>query len=135
MNNLTTEQLTSVLEEHFNHGYHDAIKYDDWEVTPLIDGIKTYSQVGIEICDFLPFEISVSTGDYPICLENELSNVSWDDIDICDYIDMWLEVNENSRKIRAKVSADNGYHLVYEAKINESVEGFTKQVLEACNKF
>lgn len=135
MNNLTTEQLTNILEEHFEHGYQDAIKYNMWDVEPLIDGIKTYSQVGIEVYDFLPLDIAVSSGIYPSCLKGELSNASWDDIDICDYIDMWIEVNENARTIKAKVSAGNGYHLVYEAKIEESVEGFTKQVIDACQKF
>lgn len=135
MNNLTTEQLISILEQHFNHGYNDAIKYDMWDVEPLVDGIKTYSQVGIEMSDFLPLDIAVSSGIYPACLENELSNASWDEMDIYDFIDMWIEVNENARTIKAKISAGNGYHLVYENKIEESKEGFTKQVLEACNKF
>lgn len=124
--------LERILSEAFENNaitsLNDVINID-YDCTPLIDGMVSYSLIGFRCCAFVQLSCAISSGFYNDNLQEQIEQQDGEDLDD-KFIGYWIEVDTERKhpKITAYCSLDYKVELLSE---NVDFDNFEEQ----CKKF
>ena len=123
--------LSEAFENNTTTALNDAIN-SEFECSPLIDGMVSYSVIGFECCAFVQLSSAISSGFYNDKLQEQIEQQDAEDLDDLDdkFIDYWIEVDTERKhpKITAYCSLDFKIELLSESVDFDNFE-------EQCKKF